>query len=123
MVEVQLVPSTVGRLASLCKCFHSSERAVTDNCGSGNLGPPLGRFVCDNEGVVAAVKGGYCKDSPHAEMPFFLEAKFDVLPTARHVPGVENGAAHSVSRNDLHLFFNLHPQAHQEPDPVLRGLQ
>ena len=33
-------------------------------------------------------------------MPFFLEAKLDMLLTARHVPGVENGAADSISRNN-----------------------
>ena len=80
---------------------------------------------CDNEGVVAVVKGGYCKDPTLAHMLrclFFLEAKFDVLLTASHVPGVENGAADSISRNNLHLFFNLLPQAHREPDPVPMGL-
>ena len=67
---------------------------------------------CDNAGVVAAVKGGYCKDPTLAHMLrclFFLEARFDVLLSAKHVPGVENGAADSISRNNLPLFFNLLP--------------
>ena len=62
---------------------------------------------CDNEGVVIAVKGGYCKDPTLAHMLrclFFLEARFDVLLSAKQVPGVENGAADSISRNNLPLF-------------------
>ena len=80
---------------------------------------------CDNEGIVAVVKGGYCKDPTLAHMLqclFSSEAKFDVLLTASHVPGIENGVADSISRNNLHLFFNLLPQAHWEPDPVPMGL-
>ena len=72
-------------------------------------------FHCDNE-CVAAVKGGYCKDPTLAHMLrclFFLEARFDVLLSAKHVPGVENGVADSISRNNLPLFFNLLPQAHR----------
>ena len=80
---------------------------------------------CDNEGVVAVIRGGYCKDPSLAHMLrclFFLEAKFDVVLTAVHVPGVRNGVADSISRNNLHTFFNLHPQAHQQPCPVPREL-
>lgn len=80
---------------------------------------------CDNEGVVAAIKGGYCKDPTLAHTLrclFFLEAKFDIWLTAKHVPGVENGVADSISRNNLHLFFHLLPKARQESDPVPRGL-
>ena len=63
---------------------------------------------CDNESVVAVVRGGYCKDPSLAHMLrclFFLEAKFDVVLTAAHVPGAENGVADSISRNNLHTFF------------------
>ena len=80
---------------------------------------------CDNEGVVTAVKGGYCKDPTLAHMSrclFFLEAKFNMLLLAKHVLGVENGAADSISRNNMPLFFNLLPQAHREPDQVPKGL-
>lgn len=80
---------------------------------------------CDNEGVVAALKGGYCKDPTLAHMLrclFFLEAKFDLSLSAVHVPGIENGAADSISRNKLHVFFDLVPQAHQEPCSVPREL-
>ena len=116
-------------LARLCKCIYSSKRFPTDYCSSGSLGPPLGDSVvlchCDNEGVVAALKGGYCKDPTLAHMLrylFFLEAKFDLSLSAVHVPGIENGAADSISRNKLHVFFDLVPQAHREPCSVPREL-
>ena len=63
----------------------------------------------DNESVVVIIKGGYCKDPSLAHMLrclFFLEAKFDVVLTAAHVPEVENGVADSTSRNNVHTFFN-----------------
>ena len=42
--------------------------------------------------------------------------------SAVHVPGIENGVADSISRNNLPLFFNLLPQAHPTPCKVLEGL-
>ena len=80
---------------------------------------------CDNQAVVAAVRGGYCKDPPMAHMLwclFFLEAKFDLTLSAVHVPGVDNGAADSLSRHSLDSFFHLVPQAHRVAHPVLAGL-
>ena len=76
---------------------------------------------------MAALKGGYCKDPTLAHMLrclFFLEAKFDLSLSAVHVPGFENGAADSISRNKLqcHVFFDLVPQAHREPRSVPREL-
>ena len=60
---------------------------------------------CDNEGVVAAVKGGCCKDPAlaHIFQCLFLEAMFNLLLTARYVPGVENGVVDTLSRNKLHF--------------------
>ena len=65
---------------------------------------------CDNQGVVSAACGSYCKDSSMAQMLqclSFFDAKFDVTLSAAHVPGVENGPADSLSRNK---FFDLVPQ-------------
>ena len=79
---------------------------------------------CDNEGVVAAVRGGCCKDPTLAHMLrclFFLWAKYVVLLMARHIPGVENWAADSLSRNNLPLFFTLLPQAQRHPEVVPEG--
>ena len=116
-------------LASLCRCIYSSERVATDFVAAVVWGPHWGGSVvlchCDNEGVVAALKGGYCKDPTLAHILrclFFLEAKFDLSLSAVHVPGIENGAADSISRNKLHVFFDLVPQAHQEPCSVPREL-
>lgn len=80
---------------------------------------------CDNQSVVAAVKGGYCRDPSMAHMLrclFFLEAKFDITLTASHVAGVENGAADAISRNKLDAFFALLPQAQQMACRVPKGL-
>ena len=84
---------------------------------------------CDNEAVVATVKSGYCRDSTLAHMLrclFFLEAKYDASLSAIHVPGIENGAADSISRNNLPLFFGLLREAHQNsckvPDNLVSHL-
>ena len=53
---------------------------------------------------------------------FFLEAKWDMRLTAVHVPGVENGIADAVSRNNLDVFFHLLPQANPTPEGYPRGL-
>ena len=105
-----MVSSEVGGVAIFLHFFHSSERAATDHCAI--WGPQWeGSSVlchCDNEGVVAVVRGGYCKDPLLAYMLrclFFLEAKFDITLSATHVPGTENRTADSISRNNLSLFF------------------
>ena len=52
---------------------------------------------CDNQAVVAAIRGGYCQDPTMAHMLrclFYLEAKHE---TSMHVPGVENGATDAIS--------------------------
>ena len=53
---------------------------------------------------------------------FFLEARHELAITAVHIPGVENGAADSVSRNKLKQFFSLNPQAACHPTPVPSSL-
>ena len=53
---------------------------------------------------------------------FFLEAKFEVLLTAIHVPGVDNGPADAICRNNLDVFFGLVPQAHQVACQIPVGL-
>ena len=68
---------------------------------------------CDNMSVVAAVKGGYCKDPAKGHMLrclFYLEARFSFTLTAEHVAGVENGVADAISRNKLATMFCLSPQ-------------
>ena len=80
---------------------------------------------CDNEAVVASIKGGYCRDPKMAHMLrclFFLEARFEIMLTATHVAGVDNGAADAISRDKLDVFFNLVPQASQAASRVPPGL-
>ena len=96
--------------------------------GHGWVGQAV-RCHCDNQAVVAAIKGGYCKDPAMAHMLrclFFLEASFNISLSAVHVPGVDNGAADSVSRNQLERFFSLCPQARREateiPGDLVGGL-
>ena len=80
---------------------------------------------CDNQAVVAVLKGGYCKDPSLAHLLrclFYLEAFFDITLSGKHVPGVENGAADSISRNNLLLFFTLTPQAQPQSCRVPENL-
>lgn len=76
---------------------------------------------CDNQSVVDVVRGGYGRDSRLALMLrclFFLEAKFDCSLSAMHVPGIQNEAADSISRNNLNKFFHLNPQAQPQPSQI-----
>ena len=70
---------------------------------------------CDNQGVVAAVRGGYCKDPAMAHMLrclFFREAKFGFSLSAVHVSEKDNGAADAISRNKLDTFFDQGSPSH-----------
>ena len=49
---------------------------------------------------------------------FFATAFFDFDLGARHVPGVENGAADALSRNRLDLFFTQMNNASTSPTPL-----
>ena len=71
------------------------------------------------------MRDGYCKDTALAHMLqclFFWKATFDVVLTARHIPGIENRATDSLSRNNLPLFFSILPQTHPDPDLVPEGV-
>ena len=73
---------------------------------------------CDNQAVVEAIRGGYCRDPAMAHMLrclFYLEARHEIQLTAVHVPGTHNGAADAISRNKLDTFFALVPQAQRQP--------
>ena len=48
---------------------------------------------CDNQAVVAALRGGYCREMDMAFLLrclFFLEARYDLVLQARFIPWVEN---------------------------------
>ena len=42
---------------------------------------------------------------------FFIRARFQVEVWATHTPGVQNGMADAISRNNLHYFFSQAPDA------------
>ena len=83
----------------------------------GYLGLSLeGRVVVchyDNQVVVAALRGGYCREMDMAFLLrclFFFEARYDLVWQARFILGVENSLADSISRNRLDVLFDLYPQ-------------
>ena len=90
--------------------------------GGGGGGGGVGQIIqgnCGDQSVVAAIKGGYCRDPAMAHMLrclFFLGARFQLTLTAAHVPGVDNGAADA-----LELFFDLIPQLQANSAANLRA--
>lgn len=113
-------------MASLCRCINRGQGVLPIIVAAAVWGPTWRGATtvlchCDNEAVVAAVKGGYCRDPTLAHMLrslFFLEAEYNTSLSAIHVPGVENRAADSISRNNLPQLFDLLPQAHRSPCKV-----
>lgn len=93
-------------------------------------GPLLSRksvlFRCDNTGVVAAVKKGSAKEPLVMHLLrtlWFFVAHFDVSINIEHVPGIHNGVADTLSRNNTQQFFLLNPQADLLPTPIPQELQ
>ena len=79
------------------------------------------RCTCDNAAVVAIVRSGSSKDNFVMELIrnlFFVLAEFNVLLTIDHVPGVENGAADALSRNNCDSFRLQVPSARACPTPI-----
>ncbi len=64
---------------------------------------------CDNTAAVAVVNSGYSKVPEIMHLLrclFFVRASLELEVWAVHVPGVENGIADAISRNNLHLFYS-----------------
>ncbi len=76
---------------------------------------------CDNAAVVAILRSGSSR-CPHAmrlvRCLFVFAAKYNIVLLAEHVPGVENGAADALSRDNLPSFFTLVQGACQSPSVV-----
>ena len=92
-------------------------------------GPQLRGHVvnchCDNEAVVASLRGGYCKELVMAYLLrclFFLVARYQLTVTAQDVAEVDNRAADAISRDRLGLFFDLCRQVHHKAAVVSREL-
>lgn len=84
---------------------------------------------CDNAAVVAIVNSGKSKVDRLMHLMrslFFIIAKWNVVLECRHIPGVDNGAADALSRDNLPSFQRLVPEARREPamipEPLLRAL-
>ena len=70
--------------------------------------------LCDNATVVHIINKKAARDPILARLLrvlCILCAVYDITLTARHLPGVQNTAADALSRNRLHTFFSLNPQA------------
>ena len=88
-------------------------------------GPLLARksvlFKCDNTGVVAVIRKGSAREPLVMHLLrtlWFFVAHFDINVRIEHIAGVLNGAADTLSRDNMHQFFLLHPQAQLLPTPV-----
>ena len=79
---------------------------------------------CDNQGTVAAVNSGHSKVQRIMHLLrclFFIRARYDIDLIGLHVPGVANGLADAISRDQLHILFSQVPAAprHQWTVPGL----
>ena len=78
-------------------------------------------FWSDNQAVVECLSSRTARDPHLAHLLrclFFFEAYFDFGHSACHIAGRLNVAADALSRDKLHDFFSLHPQAPRSPVPV-----
>ena len=78
-------------------------------------------FRCDNQAVVHIINSRTSKD--HNVMGLmrclhFIAAQFNLLITAKHVPGIDNDLADALSRDNLPFFFDHFPQATRLPSPI-----
>ena len=76
---------------------------------------------CDNSSVVIAVNKHYARDQTAMHLLrslWFFVAHFDIDLKCKHIAGVDNSTADHLSRDNLHLFFHLHPQVTMEPTPL-----
>ncbi len=83
------------------------------------------RCRTDNAAVVAMVNRGTSKNSLAMHLLrslFFFMARFNLFLQAEHVPGRQNIAADSLSRDNLPLFFQQVPRASRLPTPIPDGL-
>ena len=85
------------------------------------------QFKCDNQALVEAINKGSSGDNTVMHLLrclWLFTAYFDISITACHLPGVENTSADMLSRNQMHQFFRLHPEASHAPtflpQPLLR---
>ena len=76
------------------------------------------RCWCDNAAVVAVLRSGRSKDERVMQLMrslFFVMASHNIVIVGEHIPGVENGAADALSRNNAASFLTQVPSANREP--------
>ena len=79
------------------------------------------RCRCDNAAVVAIIRSGTCKDDLAMHLLrclFFFVAAFDIKLWSVHIPGVCNGAADALSRDNHTSFLAQVPSARRQADVI-----
>ena len=79
------------------------------------------KCLCDNAAVVAIINAGRGRDDRVMHLMrcfFFFPAHHNVTLVGEHIPGVENGAADALSRDNVLLFRAQVPQASCTPSQV-----
>lgn len=79
----------------------------------------------DNKGAVAVLNSGCSKKGQIMHLMrslFFIMAHYQILLSACHVPGAQNGIADAISWNNLSLFFSLLQAADLTPTSLLELL-
>ena len=83
-------------------------------------------FRCDNAAVVAIINSGRSKDKLVMHLMrclSFFGARYNFFYFAVHVPGKDNVAADSLSRNNLSLFYRQVPKAKRLPTQISEDLR
>ena len=83
------------------------------------------RCRCDNAATVAIVNSGRSKVERVMHLMrslFFIAAHHNIVLVAEHLPGVRNGAADALSRDDSRSFLLQVPSAKRVPDRVSERL-
>jgi hypothetical protein len=74
---------------------------------------------CDNTAAVAVVNSRTSRDGDMMHLLrclFFIEAKYDFMLVALHIPGVLNDLADDISRNRAVSFLSKVPDTQPSPD-------
>ena len=83
------------------------------------------KCFCDNAAVVAILNSGTSKDMLAMHLMrclVFFRAHYNIFLFAEHIPGKNNIAADSLSRDNLPLFFQVCPLAARVPSPISEEL-